>query len=92
MIMAQPAHDFPELLPITLYPVSGIFDLRWVKNLSKVNDVERGRRNFLQSDRHFYAGGYFEKKRHEPETSFDYLWWPLMTLTDDFKTVAEYGY
>merc|ERR1739838_240526 len=28
MIMAQPAHDFPELLPITLYPVSGIFDLR----------------------------------------------------------------
>ena len=32
MIMAQPAHDFPELLPITLYPVSGIFDLRWVIN------------------------------------------------------------
>ena len=31
MIMAQPAHDFPELLPITLYPVSGIFDLRFVR-------------------------------------------------------------
>ena len=28
MIMANPAHDFPELLRITLYLVSGIFDLR----------------------------------------------------------------
>jgi len=37
MIMAQPAHDFPELLPITLYPVSGIFDLRPLLN-TDIND------------------------------------------------------
>lgn len=30
MVLAQPAHDFPSLLPITIYPVSGIFDLRYV--------------------------------------------------------------
>lgn len=28
MVLAQPAHDFPSLLPITVYPVSGIYDLR----------------------------------------------------------------
>ena len=39
MIMAQPAHDFPELLPITLYPVSGIFDLRWVSNFWLYSDT-----------------------------------------------------
>lgn len=38
MIMAQPAHDFPELLPITLYPVSGIFDLRPLLN-TDINDA-----------------------------------------------------
>lgn len=28
MVLAQAAHDFPSLLPITVYPISGIFDLR----------------------------------------------------------------
>lgn len=28
MVLAQPAHDFPSLLPLTIYPISGIFDLR----------------------------------------------------------------
>ena len=36
MIMAQPAHDFPELLPITLYPVSGIFDLRYILRIAEL--------------------------------------------------------
>jgi hypothetical protein len=29
MVLAQPAHDFPSLLPLTIYPISGIFDLRY---------------------------------------------------------------
>ena len=29
MVLAQAAHDFFSLLPVTVYPVSGIFDLRF---------------------------------------------------------------
>jgi len=40
MILAQNSHDFPSLLPVTIYAVSGVFDLRPIVETSVNNALK----------------------------------------------------